>query len=223
MEQTVKDEGRTRKRVRLRRDSFFVWILGVEVRRTGGGGGGRMGKGVSVFDFLFEVKCRADSRLGVPSAEAKGISRWVRCLRNRYFWVCNLMRSSAHEEGQVLVLRNPKVAAVGVVTNVFPTAYADVSKVWDHNSLPVKVLSCNDGRDIPFPIIPTNAWRAFRTFQGIDRPLMSKGDRNFQASVCAHCSDRYRNFQPLLNLKSNQVLSALQRGHNSLDRPSQNY
>ena len=59
------------------------------------------------------------------------------------------MRSSAHEEGQVLVLRNPKVAAVGVVTNVFRTAYADVSKVWDHNSLPVKVLSRIDGRDIP--------------------------------------------------------------------------
>jgi hypothetical protein len=44
----------------------------------------------------------------------------------------------------------------GVVTNVFPTAYADVSKVWDHISLPVKVLSRIDGRDIPFPIIPTN-------------------------------------------------------------------
>jgi hypothetical protein len=84
------------------------------------------------------------------------------------------MRSSAHEEGEVLVLRNPKVAAVGVVTNVFPTAYADVSKVWDHNSLPVRVLSRNDGRDIPFPIIPTNVWRAFQTFQGKDRLLMSK-------------------------------------------------
>jgi hypothetical protein len=84
------------------------------------------------------------------------------------------MRSSAHEEGQVLVLRNPKVAAVGVVTNVFPTTYADVSKVWDHNSLPVKVLSRIDGRDIPFPIIPINVWRAFQTFHGKDRPLMSK-------------------------------------------------
>lgn len=107
------------------------------------------------------------------------------------------MRSSAHEEGQVLVLRNPKVAAVGVVTNVFPTAYADVSKVWDHNLLPVKVLPRNDGRDIPFPIIPTNVWRAFQTFQGLDRPLMPKEGRNFLASLCAHCSDGYRNFQPL--------------------------
>jgi hypothetical protein len=94
------------------------------------------------------------------------------------------MRGGAHEEGEVLVLRNPKVDALGVVTNVYPTAYADVSKVWDHNSLPIKLLSSNDGRDIPFPIIPTNVRRAFRTLQGIDKPLMSKEDWNFQASLC---------------------------------------
>jgi hypothetical protein len=93
--------------------------------------------------------------------------------------------SSAHEEGKVLVLRNPKVAAVGVVTNVFPTAYADVSKVWDHNSLPVKVLSRIDGRDIPFPIIPTNVWRVFQTFQGIDKTPNVQGRPELSGlSVC---------------------------------------